>query len=105
MYNEHTPIEFDPEKERKNIQKHGIDFETASQVFRDPELVIAPDGKHSGQEQRWFAVGQVSDGRVITVWHTKRGDKIRIIGAAELRKWRDEYEKRKFAGSEHIKVG
>ena len=36
-------ISWDPEKERKNIKKHGIDFKTAATVFDDPFQVNAQD--------------------------------------------------------------
>ena len=100
MYNDHTTFEFDTEKEAKNLAKHGIDFETASEVFFDDNVIVAPDSKHSHVEFRWYAVGKIKDGRIVTVWFTRREGKVRIIGAAELRKWRREYEKRKIAGSE-----
>ena len=97
MYNEHTTFEFDPEKEAGNFQKHGVSFEQAIGVFGDPHLINAPDLKHSQKEERWYVIGRISDGRIITVWYTLRGERARIIGAAELRKGRKEYEKRKIS--------
>lgn len=107
MYNEHTlSFEFDPEKEAKNIEKHGVTFEEAKVAFRDPQMIYVRDPKHSQKEERWFAVGKIRDGRIVTVWFTWRGDdKIRLIGAGELRKWRKAYEKRQIARSVKIKVG
>lgn len=100
MYNEHILFEFDAEKEEQNIRKHGVDFKTAQQVFYNPQVMMAPDSNHSSVELRWYAVGRIGDGRIITVWFTQRNEKIRIIGAGELRKWREQYEKGKIAGSE-----
>lgn len=100
MYNKHIKIEFDPIKEKKNLAKHGVNFKTASEVFFDDAAIYAPDFRHSLHEERWFAIGRVGGGRIITVWFAKREEKFRIIGAAEVRKWRREYEKRKIAGSE-----
>lgn len=97
MYNKHIKFESDVGKAEWNLKKHGVDFETAQQVFYDEKAIIAPDTRHSQEESRWYAVGKIADGRIITVWFTKREEKIRIIGAAELRKWRMEYEKRKTA--------
>jgi len=99
MYNEHLTFEFDADKETQNVRKHGLGFDVAKQVFLDPEALYLADERHSLKELRRYAVGRVSDGRIITVWFTWRGDRIRIIGAADLRKWRKEYEKRKTSGS------
>jgi uncharacterized DUF497 family protein len=104
MYNKHTELEFDPRKEASNLAKHGIDFSSVREIFEDPDVVHLQDVRHSGKEGRLYAVGKVSSGRVITVWYTWRGDRVRIIGAAEIRKWRKEYEKRKIAGSEKIET-
>lgn|SRR3990167_3828129 len=98
MYNRHTALEFDPEKEAKNLAKHGISFDVAFEVFMDPDVVHLEDSRHSATEPRWYAIGRIRDGRVITVWYTWRDDCVRIIGACEFRKGRKEYEKRKTSG-------
>lgn len=105
MYNRHTDFEFDPEKEAKNRERHKVDFQAAKEVFIDQDMILVSDQKHSQVERRWYAVGRVRDGRIITVWFTRREDRIRIIGAAELRKWRKEYEKRKVARSIKTEMG
>ena len=105
MYNERISFEFDVDKEIRNIRKHGITFDQAKEVFLDPEMILAPDARHSAREERWFAVGRISDGRIVTVWYTPRGNYTRIIGAGLLKKWRKEYEKRAFARSIKIEVG
>ncbi len=40
-------IEWDESKEKTNIKKHGIDFETASRVFNDSFRIELYDKKHS----------------------------------------------------------
>lgn len=97
MYNKHIKFEFDVRKAEWNLKKHGVDFETAQQVFYDEKVIIAPDTRHSQNEPRWYAVGKIGDGRIITVWFTRRGEKIRIIGAGALRRGRREYEERKIS--------
>jgi uncharacterized protein len=104
MYNKHIQFEFDAAKEAANVIKHGIDFKTASEVFFDDHAIVAQDLKHSQYEQRWLVIGRIGDGRIITVWYSEREGKVRIIGAAELRRWRKEYEKRKIAGSEQTEM-
>jgi uncharacterized protein len=43
----HTSFEWDEDKNQDNIQKHGVDFETAQYVFIDSKRVIAEDLFHS----------------------------------------------------------
>ena len=81
-------------KEAVNLQKHKIDFKTAAKVFKDPDVMIFIDTKHSLWEDRFFAVGLVED-RVMTVRFVYRSDKIRILGAGYWRKGVKQYEKEK----------
>jgi hypothetical protein len=36
-------VEWDPAKARTNFGKHGLDFERAAEVFRDPLALTTPD--------------------------------------------------------------
>ncbi len=85
-------FEWDEAKGRRNVRKHGLDFETARQAFGDPCRMIISDSKHSRDEARWHCLGMVQ-GRVLTVRFTLRGDKIRIIGAGFWREGKELYEK------------
>ena len=84
---------WDAHKETVNIEKHGIDFVTASRVFIDRNRKIYVDKKHCGQEERLFCMGKIGN-RVLTVRFTYRGNRIRIIGAGWWRKGRKYYESR-----------
>ncbi len=87
MYNAMI-FEWDAEKNRSNQKKHsGIDFETASRVFSDPDLILRKD--HVIDEvQRWHAIGGVRKG-VLLVVHVYPEEKLngeetfRIISARE----------------------
>ena len=83
---------WDFEKELANIYKHGVDFVTASEAFRDPKRKIYIDSKHSNKEERLFCVGKV-ESKVLTVRFTYRAGLIRIIGAGYWRKGERYYEK------------
>ncbi|MFH1262839.1 MAG: BrnT family toxin [Pseudomonadota bacterium] len=85
-------FEWDVEKERGNVEKHGVDFLMAMQAFLDEERLIATDELHSEREPRFFCVGQAK-GQVLTVRFTRRGRRIRILGAGYWRKGRALYEK------------
>ena len=50
---------WDREKELANIKKHGVDFETAVQAFKDIHRKINIDEKHAKEEDRFFCVGKV----------------------------------------------
>jgi len=82
---------WDKNKERANIEKHGIDFETAKLAFLDLDRLIVPDEKHSKDEVRFICIGKVA-GRVLTVRFTVRNEVVRIFGAAQWRKQRKLYE-------------
>jgi hypothetical protein len=86
MYNS-VRFEWDAGKNRSNQEKHaGIDFETASRIFADPNLVLRKDRLVEG-ELRWHGIGSVRRA-VLLVVHVYREDKngeeiIRIISARE----------------------
>ncbi len=85
-------FEWDEQKERENIQKHGYSFQQAMEVFADPRVLHLEDPAHSSNEDRFYAVGIIQDRTVLTVRYTVRGTTIRIFGAAQWRKWRQYYE-------------
>ncbi len=83
---------WDGDKERANIQKHGVDFALASMVFEDPARIIIHDEAHSRDEVRYFCVGIVK-GRLMTVRFVERDGRVRIFGAGYWRLGREYYEK------------
>ncbi|MBM4050749.1 MAG: BrnT family toxin [Planctomycetes bacterium] len=86
-------FEWDPDKARKNLTKHGVAFSDASTIFRDPLGVTIYDPNHSDEEDRYITIGRSNAGRILMVVHTERGDRIRIISARELtRAEREAYE-------------
>jgi uncharacterized DUF497 family protein len=74
-------FDWDPEKARKNLAKHGVSFEEAMTVFLDPLAGTMPDPAHFDEEERWYTVGMSDRRRLVVVWHAERGDNVRIIGA------------------------
>ena len=77
-------FEWDDEKERINIRKHGIQFKTAARVFSDEARLEEYDEDHSDEEDRWQVIGMVND--VLFVVYTERGDFTRIISARTAEK-------------------
>lgn len=50
-------FELDSNKERANVEKHGISFAEASTVFGDPLATTIPDPDHSEGESRFVTMG------------------------------------------------
>ena len=85
-------FDWDSEKDRLNLEKHGVSFAKGQYAFADPRRVIAEDVSHSTTETRYSCFGQV-DGGVLTVRFTYRKDVIRIFGAGYWRKGKHIYER------------
>lgn len=77
------PFEWDTSKSAANLEKHGIDFQTAQLVWMDENRVTGP-GDVVKMEVRWLTVGMVN-GKHWTVCWTRRDEKIRIISARTAR--------------------
>ena len=87
-----TGFEWDSGNEQKNV-KHGVATAEAEQVFLDEPLVVLDDRKHSDTEERFHALGQTSEGRLLHVTFTIRTGRIRVISARDMhRKERAIYE-------------
>ena len=74
-------FEWDPKKAAANWRKHDVSFEEASSALRDLFSATAHDPDHSDDEDRFVTFGVSSQGRLLTVSHTDRGNAIRIISA------------------------
>lgn len=75
-------FEWDPAKAASNIRKHGVSFDEAVTVFKDPLAFIFDDEAHSEQEQREIIIGISALRRMILVCFVERlEDVVRIISA------------------------
>jgi len=74
-----TLVEWDDNKNRINIQKHGISFETAALVFADEERIEYYDKLHSCDEDRYVVLGCVQG--ILYVVYTMREEAARLISA------------------------
>ena len=89
------PIKFDwdPNKARRNLRKHRIDFDEASTIFADTLSITIPDPDHSDDQERWVTVGLSNRHRLLVVVHTEEGETIRLIsGRRANRLERRKYE-------------
>ena len=73
-------FEWDEDKNRANIEKHGIGFETASRIF-EGRLVSWVDDRSDYGEVRRHSIGQIGGLVVLAVIHTDRDGVTRIISA------------------------
>ena len=73
-------FEWDDAKAAQNYADHGVTFDLAKRVFRDPFAIERLDDREDYGEDRYVIIGMV-DGRVLCVVHTLRNGTIRIISA------------------------
>lgn len=90
-------FEWDPGKNSSNVNKHGVSFEKAQEVFEDPLHLSLLDERFSYFEERWITMGQARDGEVLIVAHfysiEHEVERIRIISARRATKIeRKQYE-------------
>ena len=78
-----TTFEWDENKRLSNIEKHGIDFEDATEIF-DGRVTVTRRS-HYPDEPRYLTIGR-RDTETITVIWTQRGPARRIISARRARK-------------------
>ena len=50
-------FEWDPAKAAENLAKHGVSFQEAATVFRDPLSATGSDPDHSSDEERFVTFG------------------------------------------------
>lgn len=60
-------FEYDPEKNKKNIEKHGISFKSAARIFFDYDRIELYDQAHSEDEDRYNTIGNTSAGNVTII--------------------------------------
>jgi uncharacterized DUF497 family protein len=100
---ENIRLEWHEAKSLSNRRKHGVSFEEASHVFRDPLYVSVQDRVEDG-ELRWQTLGRVENLILLTVAHTVREERdegapvevIHIVSARpatrkERRRYEDEH--------------
>lgn len=86
-------FEWDSQKARRNVRKHGVTFDEASTVFGDPLAILMPDPDHSEAEQRYVLLGMSNRRRLLVVAFAERPPRTRLISARRAtRQERRRYE-------------
>ena len=99
-------FEWDEHKNRQNLRKHNVRFETAILVFDDPYAITQRDFTLENEE-RWITVGAIGPGSLLLLVHTfyekQEEEVIRIISAraAESHERRAYEKARKRAEERH----
>ena len=75
-------FEWDSDKSNSNREKHGIDFDQATEIWRDPKSIEVP-ARTQGEPR--FAIIGVIAGKIWTAIFTKRESKTRIISVRRSR--------------------
>jgi uncharacterized DUF497 family protein len=85
-------FDWDENKNRINLEKHGITFEEASTVFFDDRAILFDDPEHSIDEDRFLLLGMSETAKVCIVCHCYRESDtvIRIISARQATRKEEE---------------
>jgi uncharacterized protein len=63
-------FDWDPAKAESNRRKHGVSFEDAMGVFRDPLALSILDNESGQAEERWVTIGRNPASKLLLVVHT-----------------------------------
>ncbi|MBZ3693665.1 BrnT family toxin [Phyllobacterium calauticae] len=88
-------FEWNDEKARSNLRKHGVDFELAKR-FQFSTALESLDDRENYAEERIVAIGFIGH-TLFTLVYTERGDQIRVISlrrstTTEIKRYANEYD-------------
>ena len=72
-------FEWDEAKNQANVQKHGVSFHLAKNIFNG-RLLTRPDLRRDYGERRFVSIGQFRNALIVVV-HTRRSGHVRLISA------------------------
>ena len=81
---------WDKEKNRRNLELHGIAFEDAARIFECPTVERVDDRFDYG-ERRVYAIGLVNGLEITVIYTDREHDERRIVSA-----WRAEPHERRY---------
>lgn len=86
-------FEWDENKDKINLQKHGVSFEEAQTVFYDENALLIDDPDHSEDEERFVILGFSASTKLLVVCHCYRASEtvIRIISARKATRKETKY--------------
>ena len=78
-------FEWDERKRRKNISRHGFDFQDVTSIFDDPDALTILDDRFDYGETRFLTFGFLNN-VLISIVHTENDEIIRIISVRKAEK-------------------
>ena len=78
-----SDFEFDDDKNKTNLKKHGIDFQAAQELWKDPDLLELQ--VKSDNEHRFLVIGLIGAKHWSAIV-TYRDERIRLISVRRSRK-------------------
>jgi uncharacterized DUF497 family protein len=75
-------FEYDDDKSQANLEKHGIDFDAAQELWDDPDLLEFP--AKSDNEPRFLVIGRIATKHWSAVI-TYRNERVRLISVRRSR--------------------
>ena len=81
-----SSYDWDPEKARENLAKHGVSFEEADTVPDGSDARWVADQAHSAVEDRFRVVGYSSLNQLLVVVTSEGGPRPRLISARRATK-------------------
>jgi len=91
---EKIEIEYDLEKNQRNIVERGLPFDLAQFILSDPDVVTECDERKDYGEDRFLSYGMVGGLRLCACW-TPRNGKVRVITLFKVheKEWGNHYGK------------
>jgi uncharacterized DUF497 family protein len=74
-------FEWHEAKAEANLRSHGVSFELACTIFRDPFAIERMDDREDYGEDRFVIIGMAEGSLMLFVAYTEREERIRIISA------------------------
>ena len=87
-------FEWDDAKAVANLERHGVSFGEATEVFYDPNALEDYDVKHSAEEARFVIIGLSSRRLLYVVFAERAADRVRIISARKAGRAKQEIYER-----------
>ena len=73
---------WDEQKRSRNLEKHGIDFPVAAELFDGRPILTTTAPRYD--EERWKSIGRIGEDFITVIW-TWRETNIRLISARRAR--------------------
>lgn len=80
-------FEWDPNKNEINKEKHDLSFEEATELLEvGTDYIEIYDEEHSGDEDRFIAIGPIRMGVIVVIYTERQDDVVRIISTRKATK-------------------